>query len=216
MNTKLSEIDFLQVYNKWNNGLDTFKCFFRATNFVALKHYPDFELSKVPEEGGDYFQAISSQLEKYSPQDTLFIIDITGTEAIRTAFFVRKIYSIAPILVFNGVLHPFGLIGDKTYINYLVGYGMLTEDIVKKGHLLVLDHNRFDEYSDEELKENFNNQYELGEEDLPSVEQLDLLGYKKVVYMYEQNEKEDLTCYLEHLSQYDISIEKVNLANHSS
>jgi len=216
MNTKLSEIDFLQVYNKWNNGLDVFKCFFRATNFVSLKHYPDFQLNKVPEDGGDYFEDISSHLKKYSFEDTLFLIDITGTEAIRTAFFIRKIFSLAPILAFNGILHPFGLIGDKNYISYLIGYGMLIEDIAKKGHLLVLDHDRFDEYSDEELRENFNNQYELGEEELPSVEMLELLGYSKVVYMYEQNEKEDLACYLEHLSENNIYVEKVEIANPNS
>jgi hypothetical protein len=214
MNTKLSEIDFLQVYSKWNKGLDSFKCFFRATNFVTLKHYPDFELNKVPEEGGEYFDIISNQLKKYSPQDTLFLIDITGNEAIRIAYFVRKMFSLAPILAFNGVLHPFGLIGDKNYISNLIGYGMLIEDMDKKGHLLVLDHDRFDDYSDEELKENFNNQYELGEEDLPSVEMLDLLGYNKVVYMYEQDEKEDMVCYLEHLSENNIYVEKVELVNH--
>jgi len=216
MDTKLSEIDLFHVYSKWNTGLEAFKCFCRSTNFVSLKHYPDFQLSEVPEDGGDYFQTISSQLKKYSFEDTLFLLDITGTEAIRTAYFSRKIFSLAPILVFNGVLHPFGLIGDRNYISYLIGYGMQNEEINKKGHLFVLDYNRFGEYSDDELKENFNNQYELGEEDLPSIEMLDLLGYNKVVYIYEHNEKEDLACYLEHLSQSNINVEKVDIANHSS
>ncbi len=215
MDTKLSDIDLFQVYSKWNNGLNTFKCFFRSTNFVSLKHFPDFQLNTVPDDGGEYFKIISSQMEKYSLEETLFIIDITGTEAIRTAFFIRKLFLLAPTLVFNGVLHPFGLIGDSDYISYLLGYGMLIEDINIKGHLVVLDHNRFGEYSDEELKENFNNQYELGEEDLPSVEMLNLLGYNKVVYIYEVDEKEDLECYLEHLSQNNICVDKVNIANHN-
>lgn len=219
MDTKLSEIDLLQLYKKWSNGLDSFKCFFRSTNFVALKHYPDFQLNEVPDNGGEYFDFVSSQLKKYNLENTLFIIDITGAEAIRTAFFIRKAYSLFPTLIFNGVLHPFGLIGDKNYISNLIRYGMMLEDsedikaINKRRHLLVLDHDRFGEYTDEEMRKNFNNQYELGEDDLPSVEMLDLLGYNSVVYIYEVNEKEDITCYLEHLSENNINVDKVNIVN---
>lgn len=216
MDMKLSEIDFYKVYRKWIDDLDAFKCFFRSINFVSLKHFPDFQLSNVPEDGGNYFETINSYLKKYSFNDTLFIIDINGNEAIRTAYFTRKMLSLAPVMVFNGVLHPFGLIGDKTYISHLIGYGMQNEKINKKGYLIVLDSNRYNEYSDDELKENFNNQYELGEEDLPSIEMLELFGYKKIVYIYENNVKEDLECYLDHFSQSSIDIEKIDLSNQIS
>lgn len=211
MDTKLSEIDLFEVYTKWNYDLDAYKCFCRSTNFVSLKHYPDFELSQVPAKGGEYFNEISHIIKKYSFKDTLFLLDINGTEAIKTAFFIRKEFMLAAILIFNGVLHPYGLIGDKEYISYLLGYGLKNEDIDKQGYLLVLDHNRYSEYTDEELKKNFNNQYELGEEDLPSVEMLNSQGYRTVVYIYEHVEKEDLTCYLEYLSQANVNVEKVQI-----
>lgn len=211
MDVKLSEIDLFKVYSKWNNGLDGFKCFVRATNFVSLKHYPDFVLNQITEDVGHYFEIISNQIKRHSPADTIFILDITGTEAIKAAFLLREMFSIAPILVFNGVLHPFGLIGDRNYISNLIGYGMKIKEIDKKGHILVLDNDRYGEYSEEQLKENFNNQYELGEEDLPSVEMLTMHGYNKVVYMYGQNEKEDLLGYLEYLTQANIYIEKVSI-----
>jgi hypothetical protein len=213
MDMKLSEIDFLQVHNMWKSDLDSFKCFFRPANFVSLKHYTDFQLDEVPETGGNYFNLISGYIDKCKIEETLFIIDITGTEAIRTAFFIRRIHSLAPVLVFNGVLHPFGLIGDRGYISNLIGYGLMLEAIDKKGYLIVLDHDRFGEYTDDEMRENFNNQYELGEEDLPPVEQLCALGYKNITYFYEKTEKEDIECYLEYLMQNEITVEKINIAD---
>jgi hypothetical protein len=216
MNTKLSEIDLLGAYRKWNSETGPFKCFFRSTNFVSLKHYPDFELQPVPASGGELFGSISQQIVEYDAENTLFFIDIGGSEAIRTAYFIRKERGLSPVLVFNGILHPFGLIGNKDYISNLLGYCQGIESKQSKGYIFFLDNNRYGDYDDNALKQSFNNQYELGEEDLPSSELLKTLGYKRVVYIFEEKEMEDMLCYMEYLEQNEIEIKKesVERINH--
>jgi len=69
MDTNLSQIDLFDVYSKWNIGLEAFKCFCRSTNFVSLKHYPDFQLSKVPEDGGDQSKAFMALIYELRNKD---------------------------------------------------------------------------------------------------------------------------------------------------
>lgn len=211
MERKLSEIDFFQVYKNWKTDLGPFQCFVKATNFVSLKHYPDFTLSTIPgDTGGTCFDRIYTLLKEYDCKSTLFLLDINGTDAIKTAYHLRKLLSLAPVPVFNGVMHPYGLVGDKEYISCLIDYGLKNDKKDTKGYIFIFDSNRYGEYPDEQLKRFFNNQYELGDEDFPPVEMLGLLKYERAVCICDR-EKEDLAGYLEYLRASGISVDKVCL-----
>lgn len=211
MDKRLSDIDLFQIYKSWKNDLGPFQCFVKSTNFVSLKHYRDFTLSPILDDRGALSARVKGVLQEHDCTNTLFLLDINGIEAIKTAFFMRNSLSIAPIPVFNGVLHPFGLVGNEEYISYLIGYGMQNRERDNKGYLFIFDSNRYGDFSEEQLKRSFNNQYELGEEDLPPVEMLQALNYERVVYFFDQV-KEDLDAYLEYLSNNNISVVKVNLS----
>jgi hypothetical protein len=82
------------------------------------------------------------------------------------------------------------------------------KDISTGGFALVLDSERYGNYSDAQLKEFFNNQYELGEEDLPSAEMLKEQGYESVLYIFQNAAMEDVAEYLDYLSEEGISVLK--------
>ncbi|MDF2985093.1 MAG: hypothetical protein K0R50_603 [Eubacterium sp.] len=210
METRLSDIDLFQVYKNWKIDLGPFECFVKSTNFVSLKHYPDFVLNPGFDNWGIFFDKIHKILQEYDYSSTLFLLDVNGTEAIKAAYCLRELLSVAPIPVFNGVMHPFGLVGSREYISLLIAFGLKNKAREQNGYIFVLNSDRYGDYTDKELRENFNNQYELGEEDLPPVEMLELLKYKRVCYLCDRD-KEDMAGYLEYLSNSNISVEKINL-----
>ncbi|MCE1246965.1 MAG: hypothetical protein LWY06_09990 [Firmicutes bacterium] len=226
---KLSETDIRGIYRKWRYGAGPFRCFFRASNFISLKHYPDFILDEPVSEMADLrsvqdgkdesasagiadlVKSVLSVVEKYDRTTTLFFIDLPGTESIITAYFLRKILKIKPVPVFGNPLHPFGLIGGKKYISALLGYGKLLDNTEGQGYAFIMDWNRYGDYSDDDYKKFFNNQYELIDEDLPSVEMLKELGYNKVVAVCVNNMKEDCEAYLKYLEEQNFPVERESL-----
>lgn len=211
----LSQIDLFECYKSWSSLTGSFKCFFRPTNFVTLKHYPDFELCAL--QGDSYsdslFQTICKSIETKVMTKTLLLLDVSGKRAINTAYRLRSKKSIIPVLVFNGVLHEYGLVGDKEYISQLLSYGeqfgKLQHDIVN-GYAFVLDCDRYDDYNDDQLRTYFNNQYELCDEDLPSVELLTLMGIEEVLFFHEKF-MEDIAGYTDYLKDNGISIESISV-----
>ena len=206
MSTILNNHDYFKIYKKWHQGSGPFRCFVRANNFVSLKHYPDFLLKDVSFEEDENVKKIYFVFEKYDIDKTIFILDIPGTEAIKYAFFLQNYKNIKPILTFNNPLHQFGLVGGEGYISALLGYGELLQAIKPKGYVFILDQERFDDYSVEELRKAFNNQYELNAENLPPIEMLKALGYDGVVNIYSGEVKEDMQSYLNYLTANNFSV----------
>ncbi|GLC29294.1 hypothetical protein [Clostridium omnivorum] len=207
MSKNLKEVDLLKIYNKWADGLGPFRCFLRATNFVSLKHYPDFQLNDIELTEGDSFEILEDIIDKYDIKTTLYFIDIPAVKGIKLGLYIQKLLNIKPILIFNNPLHPYGIVGDKDYISRLIGYGELLEKIEPSGFAFILDNYRYKECSDDELKCYFNNQYELTEDDLPYHYMLEELGFKRVVYIYKDEVKEDIAYYLDYLKHNSIEVE---------
>lgn len=202
----LKEFDLIKIYRNWAADCGPFRCFFRATNFVSLKHYPDFQLNTLKLKEGDSFYLIKSIIEEFETKDTIFFLDISATEGMELGFYIQRFLKIKPILVLNNPIHPYGIVGDKEYISRLIGYGELLEKGEPNGFIFILDNCRYKECSEDELKRYFNNQYELTEDDLPYHYMLEELGYKKVVYIYEESVKEDVSYYLEYIKDNNIEV----------
>ncbi|HEX9061192.1 MAG TPA: hypothetical protein VF941_13510 [Clostridia bacterium] len=191
MGKRLKEIDLYQVYLKWYQGSGVFRCFFRTTNFVSLKHYPDFYLDQGSLDE-NLNEKILKIIDRYDVHTSLFFLDLPCEQAISPAYFLQANKSIKPILTFNNVLHPYGLIGTREYISRLILYSDYLEEVEPKGFIFILDNLRFGDYDDKTLRSNFNNQYELTEYDLPYLEMLRELGFERVIYISNGKIKEDI------------------------
>lgn len=67
---------------------------------------------------------------------------------------------IKPILTFNILFHPYGLIGNEDFISNLLLYGNKLTTIDPKGYVFILDNERYLSESDGTEENFFNNQYE--------------------------------------------------------
>ena len=211
MERRLSTIDLYEIYSKWFEGTYYFQCFVRSTNFVSLKQYPDFLLSQVSSNEDDFAIEVQQSVDKYLSKNTLYFFDFPALEGIKTGYFVHKNKKIKPVITFNNILHPNGLIGDKEYINGLIGYGELIENKEIITYSFILDSNRYGNYEKEAYKRFFNNQYEMTNEDLPSYEMLQWLRLNKCIYLYRDEVKEDMDAYLQYLEDSGMDIVKENL-----
>ena len=211
MGEYLKDYDVRKIYRRWREGTGPFRCFFRATNFVSLKHYPDFPVSGVPVDQDPFYHKIDAIVLLCDPKTTLMIMDFPALEGIKTAYLLHKYRRIKTVLTFNSPLHPFGLVGGQDYIGYLLGYGELIEHIEPIGYAFLLDQNRFADYTAEDLHRSFNNQYELTDEDLPNLEMLTHLGFSRILYIYSGKEKEDINEYLKYLGEHEFAVTKQRL-----
>ena len=211
MDKNLKTINLYDIYSKWFEGTYYFQCFVRATNFVSLKQYPDFLLSSVSVEEDKFYKKLEAIVDSCLSKNTLYFIDLPGAEAIKNGYLLQKNKGIKPVITFNNILHPYGLVGDKEYISSLIGYGELIENEENVTYSFILDNNRYRDYDKEVFKRFFNNQYEMTDEDLPSFEMLQWLGISQCFYLCIEEEKEDMKTYLQYLEDNGIMVLKENL-----
>lgn len=207
---RLKEVNLQQIYGKWYRETGVFRCFFRSTNFVSLKHFPDFELPPVCFES-PLLTRLVDEVANHDWQNTLFMIDLPGELAVTAAFLLGKYHQLKPVLTFNNILHPFGLVGSQQYISSLLQCGEMLEEYQPKGFVLVLDQLRYGEYDAAALRQFFNNQYEITDYDVPALEMLQALNYEKVVYLYQNAVKEDIDLYLQYLMDGNFSVLRVKI-----
>lgn len=211
MNKNLSEVNLYQLYSKWFEGTYYFQCFVRATNFVSLKQYPDFPLGSVSIEEDNLYRKLELIVDKYLSKNTIYFLDLPGAVVIKNGYLLQKNKGIKPIITFNNILHPYGMVGGKEYINSLIGYGELVENMDIITYSFILDSSRYKDYEKEDYKKFFNNQYEMTDEDLPSFEMLQWMGFSQCVYLCSLEEKEDMKEYLQYLGDNGIKVIKESL-----
>lgn len=211
----LKDIDMYKIYLNWRNNSNILECFVKSTPFVSLKHYTDFKLEEISMPPSIYkvHDEILDITSKYDLNSTLFILD-TNEMSIAKIGFLLEINNIKPILTFNFMFHPYGAIGSKNFINDLVYFGQKLNINKVKGYIFLLDNERYSDKEDIHLNENtFNNQYEITEEDLPTTEFLKEIKYTSCVYIYSNEIKEDINCYLEYLNNNGIKITKYKIGD---
>lgn len=206
---KLQEVDLRNVYRIWKSNLGPFRGFFRSTPFVSLQTYEDFKLEK--ENIVEYNpQALNIIIEKFQ-EDIFLIVDLPLNEIINLSLVLNNEYSIKPILNVNLLFHAFGVVGTKDNINKLINIGLKLKEVNTNKFIMMIPYDRYDEKTDaEELKNKLNNQYGIGEDDLPYVNMLKELGYDKVIIITKEDIKEDLSDYVNFISK-DIRAEIIKV-----
>lgn len=213
--SSLKSLNPYDIYLKWRNGTDAFECFLKSTPFVSLKNYPDFPLEEfnISSEEIILYNKIKNIVEIHNSSNTTFILDIPGCQSVKMGHLLQNNDSIKPILTFNALLHPYGLLGSKTFISNLLLSGNSLKDISPKGYIFILDSERYILNYDGTSATTFNNQYETTEEDMPNVDLLNELRYLNTVYICLYEIKEDINCYLDYLEHYNINVKKYKIGD---
>jgi hypothetical protein len=207
----LKDVNPISVYHSWLKNCDCFECFLRTTPFASLKHYHDFELKQLDNKQEDTFAEIIKAVETLDLKNTLLIVDLPGEISIVQGFNLNNLNGIKPIPVFNFLLHDYGLVGNENFVSKLVECGLKLQDISPKGYVLLLDYDRYGDFTEEEYKKGFNNQYELFDENLPSTEFLIELGYNKIAYITQEQVKEDISQYFQYIKSEGIEVLEIFL-----
>lgn len=205
----LHEIDLRNLYRIWKSGLGPFQGYFRSTPFVSLQTYDDFMLDEEIINGCD--PKVLDMIIKNSDENNFIIIDLPLNEILDLALVLNNEYYIKPILNINLLFHPFGLIGNKDNINKLIDNGLKLKKIDTKKFVMLIP---FDRYNEELEFNNFmdklNNQYGIGEDDLPYANLLKELKYNKVIILTKDCIKEDLNNYANFINN-DIRVEIIKV-----
>lgn len=196
----LGEVDLRNLYRTWKDNLGPFQCFFRSTLFVSLQTYEDFQL--IEEVGSECNEEVLNKIIEICNGDNFIIIDLPFSQILNLALRLNNEYSIKPILNVNLLFHPFGIVGDKNHISKLINNGLKMNKINPKNYVMLIPYDRYDDnLKAEDFKDNLNNQYGIGEDDLPYTDMLKKLGYTKVIIITENEIKEDLKEYADYIDK---------------
>ena len=197
----LQEIDFKKVYRRWKSNLGPFQCFFRSTPFVSLQTYNDFTLSE--EYMNEYDLNILNEIIENINEENFVIVDLSLNEILSLAIVLNNEYCIKPILNINLLFYPFGIIGDKSDISKLIINGLKLKDLNTKKIVMLIPFNRYEDgLENSYLKDHLNNQYGIGEDDLPSLEILKEFKYSKLIIFTKDKIKKDLEDYIDFINKH--------------
>lgn len=205
----LHQIDLKKVYRIWKSDLGPFQGFFRSTPFVSLQTYDDFMLEE--EKINAYDKKVLDIIIENLEENNFLIIDLKLDEILSLALVLNNEYSIKPILNINLLFHPFGIIGSRDNINKIINNGLKLKKINTEKFAMLIPHDRYnEEFLANDLKDKLNNQYGIGEDDLPYANMLKELGYSKVIILTKDGIKEDLNDYVNFMSK-DIIVEIIKV-----
>jgi len=206
---ELQDVDLRKLYRAWKSELGPFQGFFRSTPFVSLQTYDNFMLEA--ESINELRQDVVDKIRKSLDENNFTIVDLPLNEILDTALVLNNKYNIKPILNINLLFHPFGIVGDRAGISRLINNGLKLNKLYSNKFVMLIPSNRYD--SDLELKylnNKLNNQYGVGEDDLPYVDMLKELKYNGIVILTRGELKEDLRDYISSISK-DIRVEIIRV-----
>lgn len=206
---KLSDVDLIDAYRKWKIGLGPFQGYFRSTPFVSLQTYDDFELSN--ENNIECNQELLNKVIDESDDKNFIVVDLPFGEILSLALALNNEYNIKPILNINLLFHPFGIVGNRDNISMLLLNGLNLNTIDSRKFVMFIPYDRYDDtLLAEDLKDNLNNQYGIGEDDLPNAQLLKTLGYAKVTVFTKDGIKDDLKTYVDFINK-EIRVEIIRV-----
>lgn len=206
---KLSNISWYDTYKLWLRNSGYFEYLFKSAPFVSARYLEDFQLGgrNCFEVSGDLMELVTG----YNDGESLIILDTDASEGISFAVALNNQLCIAPILSYNFLFHPYGIVGNKAMLEDLLAASKVLRPIEPHTYAFILDSNRYRSDANIDNPMVFNNQYEITEEEMPDVQILRKLDKKSIAFFYRGNIKEDISCYLEHLKANDFIVYKVNL-----
>ncbi|MBU3087130.1 normocyte-binding protein [Clostridium gasigenes] len=207
----LREKNFKEIYRAWKAGLGPFEPFMRSGPFVSLQTYSDFKLNYLLDEPTLYnlYKEKLAQITKNDFEKTFIIIDTNMSESLEIAYLLNNKFNIKPIINFNFLFHPYGLIGNTDSIERLILFGENLHNIKPTGYVLLLDYERYMDFPKDLYKKKLNNQYEFSAEDLPYAKTLKELGYNNLTIYTKYTLKEDIRAYIDTLNK-DLTVEIIN------
>jgi hypothetical protein len=206
---KLSNVDWYSIYKKWTINSGVFEYLFKSSPFVSGKYIENFELNlnKHYSISHELKEILKENVEK----DRIIIADLDGILGINTAIALNNEFRVSPILSYNFLFHPYGIVGDNSILEALIGAAKIIKPISPITHAFILDKNRY--FNDLNINNSmlFNNQYEITEEEMPDIDMLRRLNKKAVSFLYDKIIKEDIKCYLEHLRLNNFIVDTMDI-----
>lgn len=210
---ELKDADYYKAYKKWQRLSGVFDCFVHTTSFATLKEYPGFTLHVISsEQDGRSVRIMEFVKEQMGPQ-TLFFIDLPLLEALKHSLYLNQELQIMPVLTARHMNHPYGLVGGQDIISALIIDNAYKEAANPNGYAFLLDSERYSDYADDIFKMKFNNQYEISEYDVPTIEMLLEYNYSKIVFIYDNQLKEDIDEYKNYLITENFNVVCFNVSS---
>lgn len=191
-----------------NSGI--FECYQKSTAIATLQDYIE-SISKdevnIDKESIDLFNDIKEKINKYK----IIIIDLKAITSLNLALLLNNHLSIKPVLSFNHIYHPYGIIGNFQETELIIKTALKLENITPKSYCFILDYNRYleEEVNLSELQ--FDNQYEITDEELPYEYMLRKIKCEEVLIITYKKMKEDLEYYKNYLIEQNIKVITYNL-----
>ena len=193
----LESVDLKEVYKIYRDIAGDFQCYFRATPFVSLKQYPNFKLNSLSNIKRENIKRVE-KIESLLDEKSIIILDLSFNDSLEIGRVLNNRFKSHIILTMNFLFNEFGIVGNLDNISNLIN----TSKTLEKGrgniYTFVLDNNRFLDNNPKLNKDQFNNQYEVTDEDLPSLEIIKKYAFNKVLIVTD-NIKEDLNGYINYL-----------------
>ena len=182
----------VRAMRAWRRGCVASLPWFRATPFAAANHYRDRALGvAAPRSAPPDAAAIASALPTWD-RTNFWVIDGRAATALWLAHMLRRDRGLAFALAFNGWYDADGALDGRAEIALLLALGERPAARTHGEAGLICERERFDAPFD---NSRLDNRYRLGDEDLPSLDQLRQLGRRRVCIFTGRETAPDLSAW---------------------
>ncbi|AGY78148.1 hypothetical protein [Clostridium autoethanogenum] len=186
---------YYNIYKKFYLNAGVMSCFIKSLVFTSVVNLENLDIE-------NNVQLDMTKIKSVGSGESLIILDIPGGRGLEYGYKYRDKYTIVPD--FNMVCHDFGVVKSNSILKKLALFSNTRLKNYDK-YMIILDSNR---YVDVEINNvnQYNNQYEITEEDLPEAEMFNFLKIHSVLYVCDKNIKEDAKEYLNYLKANNIGV----------
>ncbi|OAA94129.1 MULTISPECIES: hypothetical protein [Clostridium] len=186
---------YYNIYKNFYLNAGVMSCFIKSLVFTSVVNLENVDIESN-------IQLDMTKIKSVGNEESLVILDIPGGRGLEYGYKYRDKYTIVPD--FNMVCHDFGVVKSKPILKKLALFSSTRLKNYDK-YMIILDNNRYVDIEINSVNQ-YNNQYEITEEDLPEVEMLNFLKIHNVLYVCDENIKEDVKEYLNYLKANNIGI----------
>ena len=191
-----SESRIVRAMRAWRRGCVAILPWFRATPFAAANHYRDQALGvAAPRSAPRAAAALASTLPTWD-RTTFWVIDTDAPTALWLAHLLRRERGLAVALALNGWYDAEGALDGRAEIPLLLALGERAATRTHGEAGLICERARLDASCD---GSRLDNRYRLGDEDLPSLDELRQLGRRRVCLFTEDEAAPDLAAWADAL-----------------
>lgn len=186
---------YYNIYKKFYLNTGVMSCFVKSLIFASAINLKNFNI--------DFDTKVDfGKIKPIQSKESLIILDISGDRGLEYAYKYKDEYTIIPD--FNMVCHDFGIVKSKPILKNLSLFLNANLKLLDK-YMIILDSNRYRDGEVNSIYE-YNNQYEITEEDLPEIQMLNYLKIDGICYIYDEKIKEDANEYLNYLECNNIRV----------